>query len=253
VRYQPSTALSHHTIVKINKNRLNIIAMTAAIDRIAQTDETTLHLWQPATWEDYVFYRDRPDRERMRLFFNHGYLLVIDMGKEGIDHAAISDLFTMLIYIWFSQNPGQIFSSFGRCLLEKPKTQAGAPDLVLYLGEDYPRWQAGEPRKIDLNKWRVPNLVGEIADTTLATDLDEKKHLYAELGIPEYWVIDVRGKRVFVFLLQENGEYKECNNSLALSGLPISLLGETLARLDTETNGSAALWFAGEIAKLKAE
>ena len=46
------------------------------------------------------------------------------------------------------------------------------------------------------------NLVGEISDPTLSTDLDEKKHLYAELGIPEYWVVDVQGKRVFCFHLQ---------------------------------------------------
>jgi Uma2 family endonuclease len=69
---------------------------------------------------------------------------------------------------------------------EKPNTKAGTPDLVLYWGEDYPRWQPGESRRIDLNQWRVPNLVGEISDTTLATDLDEKKQLYADLEIPEY-------------------------------------------------------------------
>jgi hypothetical protein len=70
--------------------------------------------------------------------------------------------------------------------LEKPGTQACAPDLVLYVGVDFPIWQPGEPRRIDLNQWRVPNLVGEISDTNLANDLDQQKHLYAALGIPEY-------------------------------------------------------------------
>jgi Uma2 family endonuclease len=47
----------------------------------------------------------------------------------------------------------------------------------------------GESRFIDLDRWRVPDLVAEVSDTTLASDLDEKKQLYVALGIPEYWVV----------------------------------------------------------------
>lgn len=173
--------------------------MTASIPTVIETNPTEIHIWKPATWEDYLTYRDDPTTEKVRLFFHHEYLLVLDMGGEGINHAVISDLFTMLFFIWFSQKPEQIFSSLGRCLMEKPNNKAGAPDLILYLGEDYPRWQAGEPRRIDLNQWRVPNLVGEIYDTTLVTDLDEKKQLYADFGIPEYWIVDVRGKGCLLF------------------------------------------------------
>jgi Protein of unknown function (DUF820). len=124
---------------------------------------------------------------------------------------------------------------------------------MIYVGSNYPTWQTGERRYINLEQWRVPNLVGEIADTTLTTDLDEKKHLYADLGIPEYWVVDVQGLRVFAFQLQSNGKYQECATSVALLGLPISLLNQTLERLNAETNGSAAMWFAQEIARLKTE
>jgi Putative restriction endonuclease len=85
----------------------------------------------------------------------------------------------MLLFAWFSQPPGETFASLGRCLIEKPNMQAAAPDLVLYLGDDYPKWQAGEKRRIELDNVRVPNLVGEISDTTLASDLDEKKRGYA--------------------------------------------------------------------------
>lgn len=228
--------------------------MTALTPTVIQTYSTkTLHIWQPATWEDYLVYRDNSNTEKVRLFFHQGYLLVIDMGGEGINHATVSDLFTMLFFIWFSQKPEQVFSSLGRCLMEKPKTKAGAPDLVLYLGEDYFRWQPGEPRRIDLNQWRVPNLVGEISDTTLATDLDEKKQLYADFGIPEYWIVDIRGQRVFAFQLQSNGKYQECSQSLTLAGLPITLLEQTLAQLNQGTNGSAATWFAQQITNFKVE
>ncbi|MCL1468789.1 Uma2 family endonuclease [Argonema galeatum] len=223
--------------------------MTALITTVSQTTlAKTLYHWEPATWEDYLTYRDDKKNDRMRLFFHINRLLVINMGWEGINHATINELFTLIFGFWFLNKPEQIYSLLGGCLLEKPTKQAGAPDLVIYLGEDYPRWQEGEPRRIDLNQWRVPNLVGEVSDTTLATDLDEKKKLYADLGIPEYWVIDVRGLRVIAFQLQSNGTYQECDSSLALEGLSISLLEQTLARLKEGTNGSAAAWFAQQIA-----
>lgn len=203
--------------------------------------------WKPATWEDYLAYCEDPSLDEVRLFFNQGYLFV-DMGNEGINHSKFARLFAMLFAFWFARKPEQIFDDLGGCVIEKPKTQGAAPDLVLYIGEGSPQWQEGEPRRINLHNWRVPNLVGEVADTTLATDLDEKKQLYAALLIPEYWVIDIKGERLLAFRLQENGKYEQIDYSVALEGLPITLLEQTLARLKGGTNGSAALWFAQQIA-----
>jgi Uma2 family endonuclease len=228
--------------------------MTASIATVIETNiPATSSQWTTATWEDYLAVRDDRKNDNIGLFFNCDRLLVIDMGKEGINHASINNLFTMLFYIWFSQRSEQILTTLGGCLLEKPKKQAASPDLMLYVGSDYPIWQTGERRYINLEKWRVPNLVGEISDTTLTTDLDEKKHLYADLGIPEYWVVDVQSLRVFAFQLQSNGKYQECATSVALLGLPIALLNQTLERLNAGTNGSAAMWFAEQIANLKTD
>ncbi|MEA5462888.1 hypothetical protein [Leptothoe sp. PORK10 BA2] len=79
------------------------------------------------------------------------------IGQKGINHATICNLFTILLGFWFSLHPDQVASSIGRRLIEKDKETAGTPDLVLYLGNDYPRWQSGQPRRIDLNQWRVSN------------------------------------------------------------------------------------------------
>lgn len=73
--------------------------MTASFLRaIAKASTSQIPQWQPATWEDYLRYCDAPTAERMRLFFNDNYLLV-DIGSEGINHARVSDLFTLLFYI----------------------------------------------------------------------------------------------------------------------------------------------------------
>ena len=222
--------------------------MTASIDTVKPPDIPTSRLrWQPATWEEYLAYRDQDPSERVHLFFHNGYLWINDMGGEGIKHAGICDLFTMILGFWFSQHPQQTFSLLGRCLMEKPPLQAGAPDIVLYLGEDYPRWQVGEPRQIDLTRWRVPDLVGEISDTTLAMDLDQKKKLYAAMGVPEYWVVNTQGNQVFIFYLND-GIYQQQDQSSVLFGLPTALLEATLEQSEKSANGSAALWFAQKIA-----
>ena len=41
-------------------------------------------------------------------------------------------------------------------------------------------------------------LVIEISDSTLATDLGPKADLYANAGVPEYWVVDVNENRVLM-------------------------------------------------------
>lgn len=41
-------------------------------------------------------------------------------------------------------------------------------------------------------------MVAEVSDTTLTFDLGTKAALYARAGIPEYWVLDVNGRRLIV-------------------------------------------------------
>jgi Uma2 family endonuclease len=49
----------------------------------------------------------------------------------------------------------------------------------------------------------------EVADTTLAFDLDVKVPLYAAAGIPEAWVIEAPSRRTLVFRRPVNGRYAE--------------------------------------------
>jgi Uma2 family endonuclease len=201
-----------------------------------------------ATWQDYEAVRDHPDCRKIA--FHQGWLWV-DMGTEGPSHASFSDLITMIFGFWAFLYPDVVLQSYGRCLIEKPETQACAPDLVLYKGENIPKWQPGQPRRIILTRDRQPDLVGEIADTTLGIDLDEQKQLYASLGIAEYWVIDVKGLRLFAFGLNPTGVYEEIEASQMLTGLPIALVEQTLERLTTETNTAAANWLVQQFQSAK--
>ncbi len=206
--------------------------------------------WRNATWAEYIQRIENPQSESEQVFFNLDTIWV-DMGNEGINHSRFNELFTLIFGFWFSQQADVKFDLLGGCVLEKPKTQGAAPDKVLYIGGEAPRWQTGEPRRVNLDRWRVPDLVAEIADTTLPIDLDEKKQLYLALNIPEYWVIDVRGRQIWFFRLIE-GKYQECNESGALAGLPIDLVEQALAQMDDD-NSNVALWFAAQIKDLSAQ
>ncbi len=199
-----------------------------------------------ATWQDYLTIGNHPTLDWQKISFYQGWLWV-NMGKEGPEHASVSDFITIIFGFWAFLHPDVPLQSYGRCLIEYPETHACAPDLVLYKGENIPRYQAGEPRWIDLRFQRPPDLVGEIADTTLALDLDEQKQLYASLGIPEYWVIDVKGQRVFAFALAEDGRYRAIAQSQVLAGLPIALLEQALERLASQTNTAAANWLLQQL------
>lgn len=219
--------------------------MTLALDR--PTTPPLASRWQrhDATWADYLAVRDS-NSNWQKIAFHHAWLWV-NMGFEGPNHAAFSDLMTAVFFVWAFLHPEITLQSYGRCLLESPETHACSPDLVLYRGDNIPQWQPGQPRRINLQRDRRPDLVGEIADTTLSLDLDEQKQLYASLGIPEYWVVDVKGLRIFAFGLDESGHYRLLEQSQVLAGLPIALLEQTLERLATETNTAAAAWFMQEL------
>jgi Uma2 family endonuclease len=203
--------------------------------------------WQQATWQDYEMLRDDTNSDRCKLFFDNQRLWV-EMGAEGMNHAQFSALFEMVFAIWVIQNPQYRVASFRGCQIEKKGFRAAAPDIVLYVGENIPTWKSGQSRFINLDNWRSPDLVGEISDTTLAIDLDEKKRLYADLGISEYWVIDVRAYRLFAFKLDEIGVYQQCEVSQVLPNFAIALLEQTVELLATKTNTEAAIWFSQQIA-----
>ncbi|NJK27725.1 MAG: Uma2 family endonuclease [Coleofasciculaceae cyanobacterium SM2_3_26] len=207
--------------------------------------------WYSATWQDYIAWVDdtveTAEAEYFRIFFHHRRLF-IDMGWEDVDHARFRALLAMLFFAWFSRRQlGQAFDCLGGCILEKPQQLAASPDEVLYVGAGAPRWQPGEPRRVNLRHWRVPDLICEVGDTTLATDLDEKKQIYAALEIPEYWAIDVRAARIVAFRLSPEGLYQQVSVSGALAGLEIALVEQAFGRLAAESNGTAAQWFARQL------
>lgn len=87
----------------------------------------------------------------------------------------------------------------------------------------------------------------EIADTTLANDLGEKRLLYEDLGVAEYWVVDVKKAKITAFKIIAKGASQRINESIVLSGLNISLLEEGLRRSRVMDNTTVGAWFLAQV------
>jgi Uma2 family endonuclease len=68
--------------------------------------------------------------------------------------------------------------------------------------------------RADRNPWKTPVrgqdcvLVVEVAETSLATDRTTKMALYATVGIPEYWIVDLAGRTIEVYGDPDAGVYR---------------------------------------------
>lgn len=57
----------------------------------------------------------------------------------------------------------------------------------------------GTPRDYKEAHPKTAVLIVEIADAFLSFDLENKRRLYARVGIPEYWIVNLIDQRVEVF------------------------------------------------------
>jgi Uma2 family endonuclease len=76
------------------------------------------------------------------------------------------------------------------------------PDMAV-LADAKPDFSQRHPNGRELT------LLIEVSDTTLRHDAIRKRDLYARAGVPEYWVLDIKGRRLIVHraLNEEKGEY----------------------------------------------
>jgi Uma2 family endonuclease len=88
-------------------------------------------------------------------------------------------------------------------------------------------------------------LVIEVANTSVADDKGDKRLLYEELGVGEYWIIDVQNVQVIAFAVENRGSRK-ITQSQVLPGLAISLLQEGFRRTREMNHGRVGAWLLSQ-------
>jgi Uma2 family endonuclease len=109
----------------------------------------------------------------------------------------------------------------------KPNS-APEPDVIVY---DPALFRAAN--KPDYFGSDCVKLAIEVSLTTLVTDLQYKRLLYAQAKIPEYWVLDIEARCFHQFWSPEGEAYRETR--IVAVGEHIESI--TIPRLSVETNG----------------
>jgi Uma2 family endonuclease len=123
---------------------------------------------------------------------------IIDMSPIGSLHAALVARLASTL----GQRVGETAIIWTQNPLALDDTSQPQPDLTL-LRPRADFYAAAHPGPADVL------LVIEVADTTLAFDLDVKVPLYAAAGVPEAWVIEAASRRTHVFRRPDGGRYVE--------------------------------------------
>jgi Uma2 family endonuclease len=81
----------------------------------------------------------------------------------------------------------------------------------------------------------IPLLVVEVADSSLRYDVEHKTRLYAEAGIPEYWVVNLVDNVLVVFREPTHGDYRyRCSLGLGDHVTPVSWTGTVEVEVEVE-------------------
>lgn len=202
--------------------------------------------WIPATWEDYLKMTLDPRYQDAKFYYYQGKLR-LEMVPQGYDHSA--DNFSMGYAIaLFCALQNIPISGLTHCTFRKTEVQEAQPDLAFYLGE-YAEVIPPETTLVNLDSYPPPTLVIEIAKTSLADDLTQKRQLYEHLQVSEYWVVNVKQGTLIAFQIF-SGQSQQIEQSQVLSPLKFSLLETALQRSRSPGRGHVYTWLLTQMQSL---
>jgi Uma2 family endonuclease len=125
------------------------------------------------------------------------------------------------------------FQGLPTCSYRKRGIREVQPDISYYLGEKANLIPNGTSI-IDLNQYPPPDLVIEISKSTLNDDLGNKRLLYEELGVSEYWSVKVEYPQIFAFEIK------------VLPNLKIAVLESALQQARTGDQSQVGRWLISQ-------
>jgi Uma2 family endonuclease len=198
--------------------------------------------WLNATWDEYLQAISHPIYEKAKGYYYSGRMR-LEMPPFGNSHSR--DHFIVIAAIaLFASTRNIDLDGHDNCTYRKTGYEEAQPDVSFYLGanaETVP-WDA---TIIDLDTYPPPDLVIEVAYSSLADDKGEKRLLYESLGVREYWIIDVQNVQVIAFEIQNRGS-RRIDESQVLPGLDIALLEEAFRRSRQMNHGKVSAWLLSQ-------
>lgn len=202
-----------------------------------QTKITT-DTWIPATWEEYVQIIADPVYAKAKSYY-HNRQLRVEMPPLGHDHAADNTIITLAVSLFCIAKNIPI-KGLTNCTYRKTGVNECQPDVSYYV-RDKAQIVPWGTSIIDLDLYPPPDLVIEVANTSLADDKGEKRLLYEDIQVGEYWIVDVQNVQITAFAI-ENGGSKRINQSSVLPGLDIAVLQAALRSSREKDQTQVAAW-----------
>lgn len=202
--------------------------------------------WVNATWEEYLLAIADPAYKNARGYYFNGRMR-LEMSPLGNPHSRDHATIIGALYL-FAGLQNIDLDVHDNCTYRKAGFEETQPDVSFYIGanaESIP-WEA---TIIDLEVYPAPDLVIEVASSSLADDKGEKRLLYEALGVREYWIIDVQSAEIIAFAIANRGSYR-IEQSQVFEGLEIALLEEALRRSRQMNHGKVSAWL---LSKFQAE
>lgn len=195
--------------------------------------------WISSTWENYLQITTAPAYAKAKGYYHNGQMRIECMAALGNPHSRDHYIVIAAVCL-FSSLRGLDLDGHDNCTYRKQGCSEVQPDASFYVGtnaEVIP-WEA---TIIDVDIYPPPDLVIEVADSSLADDQGEKRLIYEALGVREYWIVDVQKSQVIAFTVANGGSYR-MTQSQVLTGLEIALLEEALRRSRQMNHGKVSAW-----------
>ena len=196
--------------------------------------------WIAIAWEEYIRIIENPIYGRSKGYYYRGNVRIEMLPvsfEHGKDHAMI--MVAIALYATLKKIP---LNSLDTCSFRKSGLRECQPDIACYVGENAGAI-AANTGIVNLDRYPPPDLAIEISKSSLLDDLGTKRSLYDELGVREYWVVDVDAVEIIAYRMfdaeVELGSQR-IRQSRVLGGLDLSVL-EAALRRNRETDQSAVL------------
>ena len=187
--------------------------------------------WVLATWDDYIKQLNDPIYQQAKGYYYKGHMR-IEMSPVSFDHGQdhVIIIFAVNLFVALKQIPA---TGLDTTTFRKIGVRECQPDVAYYLGKNAKTIPSGTGI-VNLEQYSAPNLVIEIARSSLLDDLGIKRALYEELGVTEYWVVDVQKAQLLAYSMTNQGSQR-IQVSQVLPGLEVAILEEAL-QLSRQTN-----------------
>ncbi|WP_448570198.1 Uma2 family endonuclease [Trichothermofontia sp.] len=194
--------------------------------------------WVAASWEEYLQAIADPAYVTARGYYYHGHMR-LEMSPVGHDHAADDGTLSLGVNL-FGIVRGIPLKILPNCSYRKAGVGECQPDVSYYIGDRAQLIPRGTTI-IDLHRFPAPDLVIEVSATTLLDDLGTKRSLYEELGVAEYWVVDVNNAQLMAYAMRDRGSHR-IQVSQVLPGLELAILEEALRRSWETDQSQVGAW-----------